>query len=76
MILAVEHIHRYLIIEVCLNHVIDDVKTCLNRNFLDVIAVELLQLFICQVIDKVLLGSSGLYGQGLLFRVNDNAVTV
>ena len=58
MFLAVEHIHRYLVVEVSLDYIIDDVKTCLNRNFLDAVAVELLQLFLSQVIYKVLLGSS------------------
>ena len=76
MLLAVEHIHRHLIRKVVLDHIIDDVKTCLNGDFLDAVAVELFQLFISQVIDKVLLGSSRLYGEGLLLRVNDNAVTV
>ena len=76
MLLAVEHIHRHLIRKVVLDHIIDDVKTCLNGDFLDAVAVELLQLFIREVIDKVLLGSSRLDGEGLLLRVNDNAVTV
>ena len=58
MLLAVEHIHRHLFVEVVLDNIIDNIKTCLYRNFLDVVARELLQLFICQVIDKVLLCSS------------------
>ena len=76
MLLAVEHVHRHLIREVISNHSIDNVKTCLNGYFLDAVTVELLQLFICQVIDKVLLGSSRLNGEGLLLWVNDNAMTV
>ena len=76
MFLAVEHIHRHLIRKVVLDHIIDYVKTCLYRDFLDAVAVEFLQLVICQVIDKVLFGSRRLDGKGLLLWVNDDAVTV
>ena len=58
MLLAVEHIHCYLIIEVVIDHIIDDVKTRMYGNLLDIVACEILQLVISQVIDKVLLGSS------------------
>ena len=58
LLLGIEHIHGNLILKVIFDDIVDKVKACLNRNFLDRVIGKFLQLFISKVIDKVLLCSS------------------
>ena len=76
LLLGIEHIHRYLLAEVAFDDIIENVETLLNRHFLDGVACQLLDFFLSQVIDEILLGGRGLDGEGLFFWINHDAVTV
>ena len=71
---AIQHIHRYLVMEVTTDNIINDIQTGVYRNILDGVAGQLLDFFIGQVIHKVLLGSRGLDGERLGFSIDMNTM--
>ena len=74
LLFGIEHIHRQFVLEIVPDGIVDDVNAVLDRYLLDGVVGQLLHLILCEVIDKVLLGSSGLNGQGLVGCIYDDAV--
>ena len=71
---AVEHVHGDLLLEVTADDMVHHVESLLQGSALEGVVGELAQLFVAQVIDKVLLGGSGLDGERLLLCINDNTM--
>ena len=74
MLFAVEHVLGNLSLEVTADDVVHDVKALLHGSALEGVVGEFAQLFVTQVIDKILLGGSGLDGQRLFLGIDDNTM--
>ena len=72
--LAVEHVHRYLVVEVTAYHIVQDVQTFIERSALQCIVCELFDFIVSQVVNEILLRAVGLYGQRLLVCIHKDAV--
>ena len=74
LLFTVEHILGNLLLEVTADDMVHHVKAILHRCALEGVVGEFAQLFVAQVIDKVLLRGSGLDGQRLLLCIDDDTM--
>ena len=74
LLFAVEHLLGNLPFEVSADDMVHHVESLLQGSALEGVVGELAQFFVTQVIDKILLGGSGLDGQRLLLCIDDDAM--
>ena len=74
MLCAVEHVFRDTVLEITTDDMVKEVYTLLQGNGLQGVVCQLLDFFLRQVIDEILLGASGLDGKQLLVSINDDAM--
>ena len=74
LLFAIEHILGNLLLEVTADDMVHNVESFLHGSALEGIVGELAQLFVTQVIDKVLQGGCGLDSQRLLLCIDDDTM--
>ena len=74
LLFGIEHIHRQFVLEIVPDGIVDDVNAVLDRYLLDGIVGQFLHFILSEVIDKVLLGGSGLDGECFVGCIYDDAM--